>query len=188
MKRAILVGTGTVAGVAAILALNPDPAVQTASASTAASTSSGSTAGSSSSGSSSDSSSSTSSSSGSSSSGSSSSGSSKSSSGSSSSGSSSSGSSSSSGTFTGTAVDVGNGYGTVQVEITVKDGRVVDVTALEAPQNDPRSQQISRVAIPYLVDQALKAQSANIAGVSGASYTSYGFAKSLAAALQKAGI
>jgi uncharacterized protein with FMN-binding domain len=165
MKRAILVGTGTVAGVAAILALNPDPAVQTASApATSSSTTQGSTSGGSS-------------------------GSGSSSSGSSSSGSSSSGSSSSSnGTYTGTAVDVGNGYGTVRVEVTVKDGRVVDVTALEVPQNDRRSQQISSVAIPYLVQQAVKAQSANIAGVSGASYTSNGFAQSLADALQQAGL
>jgi uncharacterized protein with FMN-binding domain len=170
MKRAILVGTGTVAGVAAILALNPDPAVQTAAAGSAVSSGS----------SSSDSSSSGSSSSGSSSSGS-------SSSGSSSSGSSSSGSATD-GTYTGSVVDVGRGYGDVQVEVTVQDGRIVDVTALAVPQNDPRSAQISDVAIPYLVQQALESQSADIAGVSGATYTARGFATSLADALQQAGL
>jgi uncharacterized protein with FMN-binding domain len=155
MKRAILVGTGTIAGVAAVLALNPDPAVQTATATTV--TSSGS--GSSSSGSSG-----------------------------SSSGSSSSGSSSTDGTYTGDAVDVGRGYGTIQVEVTVENGRIVDIQALAIPQNDNRSYQISSRAWPYLVDEAITAQSADIAGVSGASYTSWGFAESLASALAQAGI
>ena len=165
MKRAILVGGGTLAGVAAVLALNPD-ATGTATASSAAtSVSSGPTSGSTGTGTS---------------------GSSKSGS---SSGSSSSGSSTAAdGTYTGDVVDVGHGYGNVQVEITVTGGRIVDVTALETPQNDRRSAQISSVAIPYLVDEALTAQSADVAGVSGATYTSVGFASSLKSALVAAGL
>jgi uncharacterized protein with FMN-binding domain len=177
MKRALIVGTGTVMGVAAVLALNPDGTIATPAASAATSSSSGTTAGSSSSGSSS----SGSSSSGSSSSGSSSSG--------SSSGSSSSGSSSStSGTFTGSTVDVGHGYGSIAVEVTVTDGRIVDITALEVPQNDHRSAMISQMAFPTLKQQAIAAQSADISGVSGASYTSTGFAESLRDALTQAGL
>jgi uncharacterized protein with FMN-binding domain len=174
MKRALIVGTGTVMGVAAVLALNPDGTIAAPAASAATSSSSGTTAGSSSSGSSS---------SGSSSSGS-------SSSGSSSSGSSSSGSSSSgtSGTYTGSTVDVGHGYGSIAVEVTVTDGRIVDITALEVPQNDHRSAMISQMAFPTLKQQAIAAQSADISGVSGASYTSMGFAESLRDALTQAGL
>ncbi|MFC6238957.1 FMN-binding protein [Longivirga aurantiaca] len=166
MKRAMLVGGGTLAGVAAVLALNPD-ATGTATASSAhSSVSAGTTSGSTGTGTSG-----------------------SSSSRSSSSGSSSSGSTTAAdGTYTGDVVDVGQGYGNVQVEITVAGGRIVDVTALETPQNDRRSSQISSVAIPYLVDQALTAQSADVAGVSGATYTSGGFASSLKSALVAAGL
>lgn len=175
MKRAILVGGGTLAGVAAVLALNPD-AASTATASSSSGTSSVSSGTSSSSGSSSSGSSSSSSS-----------GSTASPSASATdTGSSSSGTTD--GTYTGDSVDVGHGYGNVQVEITVQGGRIVDVTALEVPQNDGRSAQISNVAIPYLVDQALQAQSADVAGVSGATYTSAGFAESLKSALVQAGL
>jgi uncharacterized protein with FMN-binding domain len=161
MKRAVIVGTGTVAGIAAVLALNPDPASQTASAATtksSTSASSGSSAGSSS--------------------------------GSSSSGSSSAGSSSSgaSGTYTGDAVDVGRGYGTIQLEVTVESGRIVDIQALAVPENDHRSAEISSYSVPQLIQQALDAQSAQISGISGATYTSYGFAQSLTSALQQAGL
>lgn len=176
MKRAIIVGTGTVMGVAAVLALNPDGTIASPAASAATSSSSGTTAGSSSSGSSSGSSGTSSSGS--------------SSSGSSSSGSSSTGSSSSSasGTYTGATVDVGHGYGSIAVEVTVTDGRIVDITALELPQNDHRSAMISQNAFPTLKQEAIAAQSADISGVSGASYTSAGFVESLRDALSQAGL
>jgi uncharacterized protein with FMN-binding domain len=162
MKRAVLVGAGTVAGVAAVLALNPDAATSaTAAGPTGTKVSSG--TGSTSTGPSSGSSSS-------------------------SSGSSSSGSSSATTTYTGDSVDVGRNYGTVQVEISVSGGRLVDVTALAVPQNDPRSASISDQVMPTLISQAVSAQSASIAGVSGATYTSQGFAESLRSALVKAGL
>lgn len=166
MKRAILVGTGTIAGVAAVLALNPDPAVPSASAA-AVDSSSSSSASSSGTGT----------------------GAGSSSSGSSSSGSSSSGSSTSAdGTYTGDAVDIGRGYGTIQLEVTVSGGRIVDIQALAVPENDRRSAQISSYSVPELVTQALDAQSAQISGISGATYTSSGFAQSLSSALQQAGL
>ena len=83
---------------------------------------------------------------------------------------------------------VGRTYGSVQVQISVSGGRVTDITALAVPQNDPRSAQISQYAVPQLVSQALAAQSASIAGISGATYTSQGFMQSLASALTAAGI
>ena len=89
-----------------------------------------------------------------------------------------------SGSFTGDTVNVG--YGLVQVKITVSNGRITEATALQAPNG--RSQRFSDYALPNLREQTLQAQSANIQGVSGASYTSYGWYKSLISALQKAGM
>lgn len=89
-------------------------------------------------------------------------------------------------TYTGDAVETG--YGPVQVEVTVEGSSITSVTAIAAPQNDGKSAQISNYAIPQLQEQAVTAQSANIDGVSGASYTSAGFAQSLQSALTQAGL
>lgn len=89
------------------------------------------------------------------------------------------------GTFVGS--DAKNQFGTVQVQVTIVDSKITDVTALKYP-NSGRSQQISQNAIPILVQQTLTAQSSNIDGVSGASYTSQSFYDSLSSALKKAGL
>jgi uncharacterized protein with FMN-binding domain len=83
---------------------------------------------------------------------------------------------------------VSNPYGDVQVRITVDSGRLVDIKALQLPQDRQRSAEISGFAGPELRSEALKAQSANIYVVSGATYTSDGYAQSLQAALDRAGI
>jgi uncharacterized protein with FMN-binding domain len=44
------------------------------------------------------------------------------------------------------------------------------------------------MSVPVLRERTLAAQSANISGVSGASFTSYGWYTSLARALAKAGL
>ena len=51
-----------------------------------------------------------------------------------------------------------------------------------------QDQQINAQAIPWLEQQTIAAQSANIQGVGGASYTSQGFYQSLVSALSKAGM
>jgi len=79
-------------------------------------------------------------------------------------------------------------FGPVQVQITVLDGRLADVAALQLPSGDRRSSSISSRAEPTLRSQALTAQSASIDGVSGATYTSIAYARSLQAALDTAGI
>jgi uncharacterized protein with FMN-binding domain len=89
-------------------------------------------------------------------------------------------------TITGSAVDTV--YGPVQVRITTKGGKVVAATAVEYPQNDPRDAQINSYAIPILNAEAAKATNANIAHVSGATYTSEGYIASLQSALTQAGI
>jgi uncharacterized protein with FMN-binding domain len=77
-------------------------------------------------------------------------------------------------------------YGPVQVRVTVRAGRVAAVTALQLPQSDPRSTEISVWAEPLLRQEALQAQSASIDAVSGATYTSDGYRASLSAALASA--
>ena len=79
-------------------------------------------------------------------------------------------------------------WGPVQVRIVLKDGKIVAASALQSPDGDSRSRSISDQAIPYLVQETLAAQSAQISGVSGASYTSNGWFTSLQSALKKAGL
>jgi len=88
------------------------------------------------------------------------------------------------GTFTGPTVNVN--YGNVQVQIVVKDGKIIDATALQAPSG--RNDRWTNMALPILKKQTLAAQSASIQGASGASYTSYGWYTSLQGALAKAGL
>jgi uncharacterized protein with FMN-binding domain len=78
-------------------------------------------------------------------------------------------------------------YGYVQVAVTVKNGRLVDVVALELPNIEPRSEQLNIRAEPQLRRSALAAQSADIDTVSGATYTSDGYRASLQSALDRAG-
>lgn len=89
-----------------------------------------------------------------------------------------------SGTFTGPAIFVN--YGTVQVKITVVNGKITDAVAVQAPSG--RNDRYTNMAVPILKQQTLHAQSANIQGASGASYTSYGWFKSLQGALAEAGL
>jgi uncharacterized protein with FMN-binding domain len=89
-----------------------------------------------------------------------------------------------SGTFTGPVVNVS--YGNVQVQITVSNGKITDAQALQAPTG--RNDRYSSFAVPILRKQTLAAQSDAIQGASGASYTSYGWYKSLQGALSKAGL
>jgi len=88
------------------------------------------------------------------------------------------------GTFTGPAVFVN--YGTVQVKITVSNGKITDAVAVQAPRG--KNDRYTNMAVPILKQQTLQAQSANIQGASGASYTSYGWFKSLQGAMAQAGL
>ncbi|QNK81455.1 FMN-binding protein [Nakamurella sp. PAMC28650] len=76
-------------------------------------------------------------------------------------------------------------YGPVQVEVVIKAGRITDVNAIVYPQGSGRDQEINQYALPQLRSQVLSAQSANVAGVSGATYTSQGFVGSLQSALDQ---
>ena len=79
-------------------------------------------------------------------------------------------------------------WGPVQVQITVKDGMIINATALAYPDGDRRSLMISEQAIPWLVEETLAEQIADVQIIGGATYTSMGWRQSLASAMQKAGL
>ncbi len=79
-------------------------------------------------------------------------------------------------------------YGPVQVQIDIKDSKIIAARALQLPTGTPLDQQIDAQAVPLLISQTVTASSANIQGVSGASYTSQGWYDSLVSALTKAGL
>ena len=83
--------------------------------------------------------------------------------------------------FTGDAIETR--YGTVQVAITVENSKITDVQVLQAPTG--QNMRYTEFAVPILKKQTLKAQSANISGASGASYTSGGFIQSLQSAISQ---
>ena len=80
-------------------------------------------------------------------------------------------------------------WGVLSVRVTVSGTKItkVGIASLDDGGN-PRSQFIDQQSIPLLEQQALQAQSANIQGVSGASYTSAGFQQSLQGALHELGL
>lgn len=78
-------------------------------------------------------------------------------------------------------------WGPVQVQVTLKGGRITKVQALQLPDGNPRDLEINDFAVPQLDQEALSAQSARIDMASGATYTSEGYMQSLQSALDKAG-
>jgi uncharacterized protein with FMN-binding domain len=93
------------------------------------------------------------------------------------------GSSSAATSITGDAVNTR--FGPVQVQITVKSGKMTAVQAIVYPQENSRDQEINSWAIPQLNQEAAQAGSANIDMVSGATYTSDGYINSLQSALDR---
>jgi len=88
------------------------------------------------------------------------------------------------GQVTGPTIDTQ--FGPVQVQVTLSKGQIVDVQAIQLPTDRRRSQMIGQYAAPILRSEALQAQSAQIDIVTGATYTSMGYAQSLQAALDQA--
>lgn len=77
-------------------------------------------------------------------------------------------------------------WGPVQVQVTIANGRITEVSAIQYPDGNRRDQEINSYALPELHDQVIAAQSANIDGVSGATVTTNGYRQSLQAALDTA--
>jgi uncharacterized protein with FMN-binding domain len=93
---------------------------------------------------------------------------------------------SSAGTRTIDGTTISTNYGDVQVEVVLQGNRIVDVKALQLPFDRPRSEFISEQVAPMLRSEVLDAQSAQIDTISGATFTSEGYAESLQSALDKA--
>jgi len=77
-------------------------------------------------------------------------------------------------------------YGPMQVQVTMAGSKITGVKVLQQTNTGSLSQQIDANAIPQLTKETLAAQSARIDAVSGASYTSAGYIKSLQSALDQA--
>ena len=90
------------------------------------------------------------------------------------------------GTYAGSVVQTR--FGAVQVQISVKAGAITDVTALQLTDNYRKSVQISNRAAPLLRAAVIKAQSAEVQTISGATVTSDAYLRSLQAALDAANL
>ncbi|MGC9437125.1 FMN-binding protein [Streptomyces sp. WG5] len=88
------------------------------------------------------------------------------------------------GTVTGAAASTP--YGPVQVRLTVNGGKITRAEAVQAPDGG-KSGRITADAVPGLNRAAVAAGSADIDTVSGATYTSAGYRRSLQSALDRAG-
>ena len=75
---------------------------------------------------------------------------------------------------------VQSGYGTVQVRVTKTGTQITDVSMILSNATNGRA-----AAFSYLVQYAISANGSNFANLSGATYTSNAFKKSLDAALAK---
>jgi uncharacterized protein with FMN-binding domain len=83
---------------------------------------------------------------------------------------------------------VGYSYGNLSVSVTVSGSKITRVGIASLDDDGvPRSEEIDQQSIPILEQEAVQAQSADIQGVSGASYTSQGFEQSLQATLRTLG-
>ena len=89
-------------------------------------------------------------------------------------------------TFAGPAVT--NERGTYQAQITVQDGVVTDVVALQAGTGAVQSVLVNSEAIPAFREEVLAAQTWDVAAISGASFTSPAFLESLQGAFKDAGL
>jgi len=77
-------------------------------------------------------------------------------------------------------------YGPVQVRITVVAGKVTGADAIQLPSGNSYDDQVRQFAVPTLNQEAVAAQSAKIAMVSGATFTSSAYKESLQSALDQA--
>lgn len=89
-----------------------------------------------------------------------------------------------SGTFTGATVQTR--WGPVQVQIVVANGKVTSADAIQYPTGNGNDARINSYAIPKLNAEAVKANSAKIDMISGATVTSSGYLQSLQDAIDQA--
>jgi uncharacterized protein with FMN-binding domain len=88
------------------------------------------------------------------------------------------------GTYVGGAAQ--NKWGVVQVQVVYSGGQIADVQILQYPDSENKSVRINQRSLPTLISEAIAAQSANVDGVSGATYTSNSYVASLQSAIDAA--
>lgn len=88
------------------------------------------------------------------------------------------------GSYTGSVADAQ--WGVVQVQATIKGGKITDVQWLQYPNDRSRSVYINSIADPQLTSEAIQAQNANVDAVTGATDSSDAFMQSLSDALSQA--
>lgn len=88
------------------------------------------------------------------------------------------------GKYIGDAVDVF--YGNIQVETTILNGKITNIQFLQYPNDRGTSLRINQESNPMLAQEAIRAQSAQVDIVTGATDSSQGFIQSLQSALDKA--
>lgn len=77
-------------------------------------------------------------------------------------------------------------YGWVQVEAVIRAGRLAEIRVLRYPSDRVTSRRIAHIALPRLEREVIRAQSAYVHAVSGATLTSDAFRRSVNAALRRA--
>jgi uncharacterized protein with FMN-binding domain len=95
------------------------------------------------------------------------------------------------GDMSGTVVDgdvADTRWGPVRVRIALSGDKLTGVHVLQAPGDTSMDVAINDRALPILDREALATQSAQIDTVSGATYTSEGYVRSLQSALDRAGL
>lgn len=88
------------------------------------------------------------------------------------------------GTYTGSTENAF--YGDVQVSVKVTNGNIEDVVFKKYPNTHSTSVFINKQAMPFLKQEAIRAQGSDVDIISGATYTSEAFIKSLSNALSQA--
>ena len=84
-----------------------------------------------------------------------------------------------------TGTDVQYRYGDIQLKVTEQGSKITNIEVVQESATDGRSYQINSQAVPLLQSEAMSAQSAQIDGVSGATYTSQAYAQALQSAIDQ---
>jgi uncharacterized protein with FMN-binding domain len=87
---------------------------------------------------------------------------------------------------TATGIAITTPFSVVQVQVTLRHGRIVDVRTVSLSSNGPHTEAINRRAEPILRREALRAGTPHIDIVSGATGTSTAWISSLRSAVERA--
>ena len=79
-------------------------------------------------------------------------------------------------------------WGPVQVQLEVAGSTITHVAILQYPDSNGRDIEINQYALPQLIEETLDSQGGSVSMVSGATYTSEGYAESLQSALDQAAL